>query len=344
MAESEIRAKLPEASLQESLRGKVLFGAAASPDRPLALRTVDNVYVLAGRFPVGPRRAHLKDLESTMARLDLREAAAAALGRRAGKYTSFYVNASRAGKHTYSRFEAAEAAARGVLARHAGWRPGSATEHDLELRLDVVGDEALLSVRLTPPAFRFRGAGRAFSPAALRPPVAHALVWLSGPEPDDRFVDPFCGSGTILAERLPYPARRVIGGDRSAEALAAAHENVAGDRRVSLQQWDARRLPLSSQTIDKVVTNLPFGRQVLNQAEIPAVYRAVSEEIARVLTPRGGAVVLTEQVTPLEIAARDAGLAVEPVATLSLKGLNPKVLRLRYHSRTGREEPNGGKR
>ena len=74
---------------------------------------------------------------------------------------------------------------------------------EVELRLDLSGEQGLFAVRLTPPSFRFRGEGRAFSQAALRPTVAHGLVWLSSPAPEDSFVDPFCGSGmTGLAAQI----------------------------------------------------------------------------------------------------------------------------------------------
>ncbi len=212
-------------AIKETPRGKVLFAGDTPPARLLALRTIDDLYVLAGRFRQGPHRTHLADLEHTVSRLDLGEALHVASWLPRAR-PAVFVNASRSGKQTYSRFEAAEAALRGLLAGHTRWRGGTPEAHDLEFRLDVAGEEATLSLRLSPPGFRFRGQTRAFAPAALRPPVAHALVWLSDPQPDDRFVDPFCGSGTILAERAVYPARQVIGGDILAEALQAARENL----------------------------------------------------------------------------------------------------------------------
>jgi 23S rRNA G2445 N2-methylase RlmL len=321
----EARAKLPHVRLLEQGRGRLILEAPAAA--PLYdLRTADNLYRVLSRFRAGPHRADLDGVFDVAAGIDLRPFATggpAAPGA-AGPPTLF-VNASRAGQHTYSRFELAAAATAGLLAGHPGWREGEATAHDLELRLDASDERAVLSLRLTPATFRFRGA-RAFSPAALRPTVAHALVWLSRPAPADRFLDPFCGSGTILSERLPYPAARLLGGDREAEAIRAARANLPAGRRLRVARWDARRLPLRAGTIDAVVSNLPFGRQVLAAGEIGVLYRDFAAELARVLAPGGRAVLLTDQAPALLAALAAAGLRGAAQLTLSLKGLHPQVV------------------
>jgi 23S rRNA G2445 N2-methylase RlmL len=348
VAASEIRAKVSDAAIQETWRGKVLFRSGQSVAHLLRLRTIDDLFVLIERFPQGPHRMHLAELERAVARLDTDKALHVAAWLPRGRPTVF-VNASRAGKQTYSRFEAADAALRGLLARNPRWRAGTAEVHDLEFRLDVAGEEALFSLRLSPPGFRYRGEERAFTQAALRPPVAHALVWLSEPNPRDFFLDPFCGSGTILAERAAYAAREIAGGDLSPEVLAVARANLArsphpsplpggegGSRSLGsrsgeaawLMQWDARRLPFRGGTIDKIVSNPPFGHQVLAESEIGPLYERFASELARVLAPGGWAILLTDQAAALRRAAARASLHVEPLAAVSLKGLHPQIWRL----------------
>jgi 23S rRNA G2445 N2-methylase RlmL len=329
----EARTKLPDVRLRDRSRGRVLLEAEDAA--PLfGLRTADNLYRVLRRFPVGPHRADLEAVYAAAASVDLRPAAAPRRGppRRDGDRRAapegpptLYVNASRAGEHTYSRFELAAAATAGLLAAHPGWREGAATAHDLELRLDVRDRRAVLSLRLTPPAFRFRGE-RAFSPAALRPTVAHALVWLSRPAPGDRFLDAFCGSGTVLAERLPYPAARLTGGDSDPDAVRATRANLRPSPRIAVARWDARRLPLRTGTVDAAVSNLPFGRQVLAADAIGGLYRDFARELERVLAPQGRAVLLTDQVAALQAALAAAGLRGEARLSLSLKGLHPQAL------------------
>jgi tRNA (guanine6-N2)-methyltransferase len=359
----EIGTRTPEATIEETARGKVYLslpvpspaGSPAGPTpatptsagvvpQPLfALRTADNLYRVLLRFRAGPHRADLPAVRAAVASIDLRGVVLLGPGgedpARASRSPSFSVNASRAGRHTYSRFELAAAATAGILDRHPRWRQGDPQRHDLELRLDLSGPDAVLSLRLTSPQFRFRGA-RTFSPAALRPTIAHALVWLTHPRPSDTFLDPFSGSGTILSERRAYPARRLLGGDLDPDALGAARTNFAlppppsadspagGAPPLHLFRWDARRLPFREATIDAVASNLPFGRQLLSPQEVPALYRDVARELERILSPAGRAVLLTDQVEPLLEALAGAGLRGEARLTLSLKGLHPQAVRI----------------
>ncbi len=292
----------------------------------LALRSIDNLYLLLGQVPAGLHRADLDALAAAIAALPA--------GPERPDWPAHtpirplvYVNASRRGRHTYSRFEAAEAALRGLRRRHPRWQPGTPERHDLEFRLDVEHETATLSLRLTNASFRFRGR-RHFAPAALRPPVAHALVWLAGVAIGDVFLDPFCGSGTIVAERAAYAARRLLGADISGEALAAARHNLPAAPNVHLVRADARRLPFAAGSIDVVATNLPFGRQVQPAGEIDRLYAAFARQLARILAPAGRAIVLTDQIEALATAAEGAGLHGEPLLSLSLKGLHPQVWRL----------------
>jgi len=320
----EVRARLPAVRVRERGRGRLILEA---PDAAplLGLRTADNLYRVLGRFRIGPHRADLAAVTAAAAAVDLRPFAPPGGGDAGGPPPTLFVNASRAGQHTFSRFELAAAATAGLLGAHPRWREGEATAHDLELRLDAAADRALLSLRLTPAAFRFRGE-RAFSPAALRPTVAHALVWLSRPAPADRFLDPFCGSGTVLAERLAYPAARLTGGDADAAALRAARANLPPAPALGLARLDARRLPLRAGVVDAAVSNLPFGRQVAAPDGIDALYRDFARELARVLSPGGRAILLTDQVPALQAALAAAGLRGESRLELSLKGRHPQAV------------------
>jgi tRNA (guanine6-N2)-methyltransferase len=316
----EAAAKLPAATVRETARARVVLEVAAPASALMELRTADNVFELLGEATAGPHRADLEPLGRACAALlpdptdDDRQ--------------TLWVNASRRGAHTYSRFEAAHVVSAALLRRRPRWTLGTAESHSVELRLDVEDDRALLSRRLSPPTFRWRGRERAFAAAALRPPVAHALVWLTRPDPQDVFVDPFCGSGTVLSERAAYPAARIVGGDASPAALEAARQNVAALGTIELRQWDARALPLDGRSVGVVATNLPFGRQVLDASALPELYLAFAREMQRTLTRGGVAVALTERPDVLEQAVERTRLRLERVLALSLKGLRPEVVRL----------------
>jgi tRNA G10 N-methylase Trm11 len=60
-----------------------------------------------------------------------------------------------------------------------------------------------------------------------------------------------------------------------------------------VSEWDARQLPIEDQSIDRVVTNLPWGRQIKIDDDLGRFYRDVCAEIERVLVPGGRVAVLT---------------------------------------------------
>ena len=59
-----------------------------------------------------------------------------------------------------------------------------------------------------------------------------------------------------------------------------------------LARWDARRLPLPTASVDRIVSNPPFGKQLASPDEVPPLYAAAAAEWDRVLKPGGRAVVL----------------------------------------------------
>jgi len=91
-------------------------------------------------------------------------------------------------------------------------------------------------------------------------------------------------------------------------------------------QWDAGTLPLDASSIDKVATNLPFGRQVSLPADIPDLYRAIVRWLCRVVAPAGCLVALTDQIPALRQALDDSPLQIERVLPVSLKGLHPSIV------------------
>ncbi|WP_432887073.1 TRM11 family SAM-dependent methyltransferase [Kribbella sp. CA-245084] len=128
-------------------------------------------------------------------------------------------------------------------------------------------------------------------PWSTNPVVAEVIVRLAKIRPGQHVLDPFCGTGTILlAVRRRAPAAHVIGTDHDPRALEIATAN--GCRR--LAQAKAEALPLQDRSIDRVVTNLPFGKQVGSHELNRTLYPAVLRELGRVLTVDGRAVLLTE--------------------------------------------------
>jgi 23S rRNA G2445 N2-methylase RlmL len=202
------------------------------------------------------------------------------------------------------------------------WRAVQEGE-EVEIWANLIGLDFVCGLRLSGAEMRNRPYKLVHLPASLRPSVAAAMAWLTEPRPDDVFLDPTCGAGTLLIERDAFGAHGpLLAGDINAQALAAAAENV-GPRFKPRQlfRWDARHLPLSAASVSKVAANLPFGVQIGDPRDNPALYRAVLGELDRVLTADGRAVLLTSAAELLRAVVRDCpGLRIRQTYAVNLLG------------------------
>ena len=214
--------------------------------------------------------------------------------RGATRRVAYRVVARASGRHSFRRVDLQHAVERGLAARFPSWKLVDDAAR-LEFWVVLAERRLWLGVRLSDAAMRHRTYLQVSLSAALKPTIAHAMVQLSQPAPDDVFLDPMCGSGTILLERAAAARHAwLLGGDLDPAAVAAAATNVGPRHKpLSLQLWDARSLPLQDGAISAVVSNLPFGRQVGSPEEVRRLYPALLREWRRVVAPGGRLVVLT---------------------------------------------------
>jgi tRNA G10 N-methylase Trm11 len=90
---------------------------------------------------------------------------------------------------------------------------------------------------------------------------------------------------------------------------------------VDIQTWDARALPIPDQSISRIVTNLPWGRQIVVDEPLERFYGDVCAEMERVLAPGGRIAVLTS--TPQLL--RFNQLRQERAIEISLFGQTPTI-------------------
>ena len=140
-------------------------------------------------------------------------------------------------------------------------------------------------------------------PKAPRPPtpkgalsyeLAAMLVAASDPTPDDRFLDPFAGTGSLVVARAQLPARALWYSDVELEQHRHALSAQLSRRTpVRLLAEDALALPsIADGSIDAIVTDPPWGEH----ADLGRPFRdfagAVGESFARTLHPVRGRYVL----------------------------------------------------
>jgi len=258
--------------LAVSPRQLVLRGPVSLLDQPP--RTVDDLFrlVLAAPDP-GPTKPDLVGLSRLLAHTPLDVPAARLLS----------VSASTAGHRTYGRHDVedtvgavlASRLGAGYVSIRDGRVPPSGTV-DWRVTIDSSGVHIGLRGGARPPLHR-RPWKVASVPGTLHPPVAAAMVRLAGVRPGDLVVDPCCGAGTVLVES-PGP-----GAGSDIAGVAAARVNAHHRQNIAWSTADARRLPYPDASVDHIVTNPPWNRQVAANGTVAEFLR----EWRRVLRPGG---------------------------------------------------------
>lgn len=277
----------------------------------LNLRTVEDVFVALGTLRLSGQPTDLKALErAPFWGTPLRQALKAweeAMGRAVVKRQVFrvVVQAEDATWRRYRRSDLGLAAERAVLGG-SSWRLNREAA-PLEIWLQQAGRELLASLRLSTGAMRQHGGREVERGAALRPSVAAALVRLTQPDDDDVFLDPMCGTGTLLLERaVAGRYQLLLGGDIDSVAVEATLANFGPRHQPRrIERWDATKLPLEDGSVNKLACNLPWGRQVSEQAALPSLYAGVLHEAARVMVSGGRIVLLTSEWKVLKEAIKD---------------------------------------
>jgi 23S rRNA G2445 N2-methylase RlmL len=295
--------------------GLVVFRIPEIDRALLRLRTTEDVFVLAwGTDKLSYRAQDLDSIRRWTAREAdwnrLLQIHHAVRPKPKGRPT-YRLVVQMTGTHGYRRVDAREALARGLAGKFpASWRHAEENA-SIEVWLTIQGATAVCGIRLSDRTMRHRTYKLEHLPASLRPTVAAAMIRLADIKPNHVVLDPMCGAGTILAElfELPRSAQpapdRVLGGDIDPAAVRAATANLRRIEGVRLARWDATALPLAAASVDRILSNPPFGRQLGDPEEIGSLYQVAVREYDRVLRPGGKAVLLVSDLGALKPAAHE---------------------------------------
>lgn len=300
-------------------RGKVIFYATGDPSQLIKLRCADNIYRILAEFQIGPHKSDLNQLAAAIDKLNWKRLAF----QYSESSSGICASASRRGEHAYSRFDMIKTIEK-ALGKH-GFKPAPKDADDLFIRADIDGQACRISIKLTNAEFRFRGNDRIFLKGGIRPTVAAALVRISKPCKNDVFYDPFCGSGTISNERAAFPARRIMASDMEERAVWTAEKNGRG--KVIVFHADATKMPSKSASVDIIVCNPPWNKQIA-VGDVQKLYIRFLSEAKRILKPSGRIVLLTDCHEEIARGAEKNGLQLIDMYSLSLHGLHPKVYEL----------------
>ncbi|MGH4013817.1 MAG: TRM11 family SAM-dependent methyltransferase [Pseudonocardiaceae bacterium] len=207
----------------------------------------------------------------------------------------------------------------------------------IDIRLQVDGSTMLACLNLAEAAAWNRNKEAPQWHGALKASIAASLVGVFDSQVTEEvraqgIYDPFCGSGTILAEAASLGIS-VDGSDIESEAVELARKRIAAAqkgtsvREPALFTHDVHRgFPASRVRAASIVTNMPWGKQV----KIPRkteLFDAIGGLVAEAHSRGGIAVILTGDPDQLSArirkTVRDAKLTARQIGML---GQTPTVL------------------
>ncbi|XP_035883784.1 THUMP domain-containing protein 2 isoform X2 [Phyllostomus discolor] len=174
-----------------------------------------------------------------------------------------------------------------ALMKQFGWK-ADLRDPDVEIFIHLNDIYSVVGI----PVFRAPLASRAYiRTAGLRSTVAWAMASVAEIKAGALVLDPMCGLGTILLEAAKeWPDAHYVGADVSDAQLRGARDNLkaAGlEDKIALLQVSVVELPLPSESVDVIISDIPFGKKFKLGKDIKSILR----EMERVLHA-GGTVVL----------------------------------------------------
>jgi tRNA G10 N-methylase Trm11 len=141
----------------------------------------------------------------------------------------------------------------------------------------------------------------------LPPKLAQMMINLSGANPKNTILDPFCGSGTIITEAMLMGYKNIIGADISEKAISDTKENVEWTKKnfqfsifnFQLLNTNATQLSkhLAPNSVNAIITEPYLGPQRgffdINKTvkELEQLYSRSLSEFKKILKP-GGKIVM----------------------------------------------------
>lgn len=308
-------------TVKRSGNGMVVFRVNDFDRSILSLRTTEDVFLYGwGTDELSYRAKDLESIErwTDRVRWDLLLKLHHAVTPKPKGKTTYHFVTQMTGVHGYRRVDAKKAMMRGLAGKlPSSWKYAEENA-SVEIWLTIHGATAVCGMRLSDRTMRHRTYKHEHLPASIRPTVAAAIARLADLKPDQTVLDPMCGAGTLLAEAylstrgkkttagIDWPMR-FVGGELDASHLRAAKANLRQFGITDLRPWDARSLPLEDGTVDRIICNPPFGKQLETPEAIGPLYKQSVREMDRVLRPGGKAVLIVADAAALRAAIERVG-------------------------------------
>lgn len=178
-----------------------------------------------------------------------------------------------------------------ALTRQFGWK-ADLRKPDLEIFMHLSDAYSVVGI----PLLRVPLASRTYlQTAGLRSTIAWAMASIAEIKAGALVLDPMCGLGTILVEAAEeWPDVFYMGADVSDSQLLGACDNLKAAglaHRIELLKGSVADLPLPAQSVDVIISDIPFGKKFKLGKDI----KSILQEMERVLHVDGVMILLLSE-------------------------------------------------
>lgn len=315
------------------LSGRVYYSVAGSIDylfeKIMELRTINRAMIHIATLELEPSYSFLGVLRDRLSK------ALEGVVEFIGPGTSFAVSTERFGEHEYTSMDLSRVigdAVISVVEEFYGRRP----RVDLRNPSVIVHgfareNELIIGVLFTGPWSMHRRGYRVYDhPAALKPTLASAMLYISGVRDKQVVVDPMCGGGTIPIEAaLLYEDSSIYGFDINPLHIRGALMNAVAagvDDRIVFRVWDARKIHEVVGDVDHMILNPPYGIRYGDPYSIRRLYRRFLESAYKTLASNGRITMITTEYTTIHKIAHQTKLEIIHERTVKHGNLYPHII------------------
>jgi putative N6-adenine-specific DNA methylase/tRNA (guanine6-N2)-methyltransferase len=328
IVEKEVRENFKVEKVEKFLQGKVFVSfKKVNLKKLFELHSVYHIIKYVSQFEISSTtQKGLEEIYKMLKRIEIEEMK---------KVKTFRITSQRIGEHSFTSILVQKFAGQALVDKYD--KKVDLKNFDLNVIVDVIGKKVFVGLQLTKESLHKRFERKFDHPAAIKAPLAYAMLRLANLKKKDVLLDPFCGGGTIPIEAaLVWDGDiKILASDWNKKFLEGAKLNarIAGvERFIEFRVGDARELEkvYGKNSIDKIVTNPPYGIRIGDKRKVKNLYRSFLNSAWNVLNEKGKIVFITLRAGSFRILVqRSRKFLIEHERIVENGGLYPHIFVLK---------------
>ena len=323
VAAGELRRK--NIKIAKSQYRKIIIDYDKDPNSLNNLKAPDDVLVFLGNFKdIGHFSGQLDDLCKNLKKLNIEKAIETVRKiREIPEDAKFSVTVSTVGERNFTQDYLKDKIGKTLTKKNLIYRKEGVP--DLDFFLLIENADVFFGLRLFKDPLHKRSFKKYSMPASLKSNIAYAMLELIDVNQEDVFLDPMCGVGSIPLEAAMMGAKS-FGFDINKDAIKLSVKNTKkAEKEITFEVRDATKTGLKEGSIDKIATNLPFGRQIAVDSNTK-LFKNILIELKRIIKKSGKIALLSIHSELIKKLAKNIDLKLIHEREISLYGLSPKIL------------------